>query len=51
MNYSVLFKQLLPEAVLVITALVLLGVAVSIEAKCRKSISNRAAIVLSLIHI
>jgi NADH-quinone oxidoreductase subunit N len=35
--------QLLPEAVLVITALVLLGVAVAVEAKCGKPIFNLTA--------
>ncbi|MEN9974651.1 MAG: NADH-quinone oxidoreductase subunit, partial [Verrucomicrobiota bacterium] len=44
MNYSALLKQLLPEAVLVVTALVLLGVAVAVEAKSRKAISHRAAL-------
>jgi NADH-quinone oxidoreductase subunit N len=42
-NYSTLFIQLLPEAVLVVTALVLLGVAVATEAKRGRPISNTAA--------
>jgi len=42
-NYSTLFIQLLPEAVLVVTALVLLGVAVAVEAKSGRPISNAAA--------
>ncbi len=36
MNYSALFIQLLPEAALVITALLLLGVAVAAEARTRR---------------
>ena len=47
MNYSALFMQLLPEAVLVLTALVLLGAAVAVEAQSGKPISNRAAIVIA----
>ncbi|MBT8036862.1 MAG: NADH-quinone oxidoreductase subunit N [Verrucomicrobiae bacterium] len=39
MNYIHLFYQLLPEAVLVITALALLGVAVSTESKTKKTIT------------
>jgi NADH-quinone oxidoreductase subunit N len=39
--------QLLPEAVLVITALVLLGAAVAVESKSGRSISNRAAIAIA----
>jgi NADH-quinone oxidoreductase subunit N len=46
-NYSTLFMQLLPEAVLVISALVLLGAAAAVEAKCGKPLSNRAAIVIA----
>ena len=38
MNYSVLFMQLLPEAVLVITAIALLGAAVAVETKTGKAI-------------
>ena len=46
MNYSDLFMQLLPEAVLVITALVLLGAAVAVESKTGKPsrIRHRRAI-------
>ena len=40
MNYYDLFMQLLPEAVLVITALVLLGAAVAVEAKTGQAISS-----------
>lgn len=47
MNYSDLFKQLLPEAVLVITALVLLGAAVATESKTGKPFSSRAAIAIA----
>ena len=51
MNYSVLFIQLLPEAVLVFTALVLLGVAVAIEAKTGRPIPMDLTIVISSIGI
>lgn len=44
MNYSDLFQQLLPEAVLVVTALVLLAAAVAVEAKTTRPISIRVAI-------
>ncbi|MBC8128360.1 MAG: NADH-quinone oxidoreductase subunit N [Gloeobacteraceae cyanobacterium ES-bin-144] len=44
MNYSDLFMQLLPEAVLVIAALVLLAVAVAVESKSGKPISNRVTL-------
>ncbi len=44
MNYSALFMQLLPEAVLVITALVLLGVAVAYESKTLKPLPVNSAI-------
>ncbi len=51
MNYYALFLQLLPEAVLVITALVLLGVAVAIEAKTRRPIAMEWAIAISCVGI
>ncbi len=51
MNYYALFLQLLPEAVLVITALVLLGVAVTIEAKTRRPIAMEWAIAISCVGI
>jgi NADH-quinone oxidoreductase subunit N len=41
--------QLLPEAVLLVTALVLLGAAVAFEAKAGKPISNRVAIVIAAV--
>ena len=44
MNYSALFMQLRPEAVLVITALVLLGVAVAYESKTQKPFPVNSAI-------
>lgn len=47
MNYSDLIKQLLPEAVLVMTALALLAAAVAVESQSGKSISNRVAIVIA----
>jgi len=50
-NYYALFLQLLPEAVLVITALVLLGVAVTIEAKTRRPIAMEWAIAISCVGI
>jgi NADH-quinone oxidoreductase subunit N len=40
-NHSALFLQLLPEAVLVLTALVVLGTAVAIESKSSKAVSGR----------
>jgi NADH-quinone oxidoreductase subunit N len=43
--------QLLPEAVLVITALVLLGAAVAYESKRGKAFSNRAAISIAAIGV
>jgi NADH-quinone oxidoreductase subunit N len=39
-NYSALFMQFLPEAVLVITALLLLAFALAVEAKTRRPIRN-----------
>jgi NADH-quinone oxidoreductase subunit N len=39
--------QLLPEAVLVVTALVLLAAAVAVEAQCSRSLSNRSAIAIA----
>ncbi len=51
MNYTALFKQLLPEAVLVITALVLLGVAVTTEAKSKRPMSVDVAIAISALGI
>ena len=39
--------QLLPEAVLVLTALVLLGAAVAVETQSGKPISKHAAIVIA----
>ena len=51
MNYSALFIQLLPEAVLVITALVLLGVAVAIEARTGRPIAVDLTIVISSVGI
>ena len=51
MNYSALFIQLLPEAVLVITALLLLGVAVTIEARTGRPIPVDLTIVISSLGI
>ncbi len=51
MNYPDLFKQLLPEAVLVITALALLAAAVAVESKSGKAISNRASIGIAAIGV
>ena len=51
MNYSALSLQLLPEAVLVITALVLLGVAVAIEAKTQRPMPIDLTIVISAMGI
>ncbi len=51
MNYPALFIQLLPEAVLVITALLLLGVAVAIEAKTKRPIAIDLSITLSAMGI
>ena len=47
MNYSDLLKQLLPEAVLVITALALLGAAVAVEAKRGTPVSNGLVIAIA----
>ncbi len=47
MNYSVLFIQLLPEIVLVITALALLGVAGAVESKSGRPLSIRVAIAIA----
>jgi NADH-quinone oxidoreductase subunit N len=43
--------QLLPEAVLVITALVLLAAAVAVESKCGKAISSSAAIGIAALGV
>ncbi len=51
MNYSALFIQLLPEAVLVITALLLLGVAVAVEAKTQRPMPIDLTIVISAMGI
>ena len=51
MNYSTLFIQLLPEAVLVVTALVLLGVAVAAEAKSGKPIANGTASAIAAVGV
>ena len=51
MNYSTLIIQLLPEAVLVITALLLLGVAVAFESKTRKTFPVPAAIAIGTLGI
>ena len=51
MNYSDLFKQLLPETVLVITALVLLGTAVAREAKTRHAFPVNGAIAIAALGI
>jgi NADH-quinone oxidoreductase subunit N len=50
-NFTALFIQLLPEAVLVITALVLLGVAVTTEAKSKQPIAVDLAIAISALGI
>ncbi len=44
MNYQILLLQLLPEAVLVLTALVLLGVSVGIEARRGRSVDPKLTI-------
>ncbi len=44
MNYSILLLQLLPEAVLVLTALVLLGVSVGVESKRGRPTTPRLTI-------
>ncbi len=51
MNYPSLFYQLLPEAVLVITALVLLGVAVTRESKTGKPISSGLAATIAVMGV
>ena len=51
MNYSTLFIQLLPETVLVITALLLLGVAVAVEAKTRRPLATDLSIVITTLGI
>jgi NADH-quinone oxidoreductase subunit N len=50
-NYSALFIQLLPEAVLVVTALLLLGVAVAIETKTKRPIAIDLTIAISTVGI
>jgi NADH-quinone oxidoreductase subunit N len=50
-NYTALFIQLLPEAVLVITALVLLGVAVATETRTKRPLSVDLAIAISALGI
>lgn len=47
MNYSALLKQLMPEAILVMSALVMIAVAVGKEANGRGTISERMAIGIS----
>lgn len=44
MNYQILLLQLLPEAVLVLTALVLLGVSVGVESKRSRPVTPRLTI-------
>lgn len=51
MNYSALFIQLLPEAVLVITALLLLGVAVAAEARTKRPLAIDVTIAISALGI
>ncbi len=51
MNYSTLFIQLLPEALLVVTALVLLGVAVAFEAKTGKPLATATASAIAVIGV
>lgn len=51
MNYTALFLQLLPEAVLVITALVVLGVAVATDSKRQRPISIDLCIAISALGI
>ncbi len=51
MNYNALFVQLLPEAVLVITALLLLGVAVAAEAKTKRPLATEVIIAISAVGI
>lgn len=50
MNYPALFQQLLPEAILVVTALVLLGVALASEARSRRA-SNSLMSALACVGI
>jgi NADH-quinone oxidoreductase subunit N len=50
-NYSTLFIQLLPEAALVVTALLLLGVAVATEAKTGKPIANAKASAIAALGV
>lgn len=51
MNYTALFLQLLPEAVLVITALVLLGVAVTTESRRKRPLAVDVAIAITSLGI
>ena len=51
MNYLNLFYQLLPEAVLVISALALLGVSVASESKSGKVIQTRIPLTMALIGV
>ncbi|MCX6874204.1 MAG: NADH-quinone oxidoreductase subunit N [Verrucomicrobia bacterium] len=51
MNYNALFIQLLPETVLVITALLLLGVAVAVEAKTNRPLAIDVTIAISALGI
>jgi NADH-quinone oxidoreductase subunit N len=50
-NYSTLFIQLLPEAVLVVTALVLLAVAVATEVKSGKPLANGTASAIAAVGV
>jgi len=50
-NYTALFLQLLPEAVLVITALVLIGVAVTTESKRKRPMAVDVAIAITSLGI
>ena len=51
MNYSTLLIQLLPEAVLVVTALVLLGAAVATEAKTGRPFAAGTASAIAAIGV
>ncbi len=51
MNYPALFIQLLPEALLVVTALVLLGVAVATESKTKRPLAVEVAIAITALGI
>ncbi|MCF7732024.1 MAG: NADH-quinone oxidoreductase subunit N [Akkermansiaceae bacterium] len=51
MNYYALILQLLPEAVLVVTALVLLGVAVTTESRKKRPLSLDVAIAITSLGI